>query len=180
MDEIITRVADSKHDVDHKVALLNCLYSQVDFLRNDIIEKNKIIGALVSKINNSTCACITSKSCLPNCTLNLSDVSSEIDCFSTTSEVSEREKLEEENKNNINVNFAAWEKYTSGFGRKMLFKMGYDDGCLGKASDGIKSPIVITPKHDSSALCGEYNNYKKHRVSNNVHAWPTGTTLDNR
>ena len=49
----------------------------------------------------------------------------------------------EYHRKNSNDNFAAWEKHSNGFGRKMLDRMGYCGGGLGKCEDGIVNPIII-------------------------------------
>lgn len=75
-----------------------------------------------------------------------------------------------------NKDFAAWEKYSSGFGSKMLHKMGYIGGGLGKNGDGIVNPILMDHakvKNDQI----KRGVIQAKRVENEVITWPKNTTL---
>jgi len=56
--------------------------------------------------------------------------------------------MDEENKQyvpaQLDVDYGAWQKYTSGFGMKMLSKMGFRER-LGKFEQGIANPIRRAP-----------------------------------
>ena len=90
-----------------------------------------------------------------------------------------------------------WEKYSLGFGSRMLAKMGFKGRGLGKYEDGIVNPVTIE-KHDGRVTLGaskstyikrglekitkaECNNTTvlptTYRVDNPVKPWPSNTTL---
>ena len=90
-----------------------------------------------------------------------------------------------------------WEKYSLGFGSRMLAKMGFKGRGLGKYEDGIVNPVTIA-KHDGRVTLGaskstyikrglekitkaECNNTTvlptTYRVDNPVKPWPSNTTL---
>ena len=89
------------------------------------------------------------------------------------------------------ANFGAWEKYSSGFGSKMLLKMGYTGGGLGKSEDGIVNPITIDQRYGNASkksnqpfinrglgsVLTDDKKYVKTRVKNNIITWPENTTL---
>ena len=100
------------------------------------------------------------------------------------------------NNRNNNEQVAEWEKYTTGFGRKLMKKMGYSGGGLGKLENGIVSPIAAIKKNTlggtgyqqkksyinrgleklSNVTTGEIKNSSK-RFSNSITPWPKNTTL---
>ena len=94
------------------------------------------------------------------------------------------------------TSFGAWEKYSSGFGTKMLLKMGYTGAGLGKFEDGIVNPISVDTQYGRSSsnqlvpfinrglgsllMDGPHMNNNvnlKNRVENKVMPWPANTTL---
>ena len=48
--------------------------------------------------------------------------------------------------------FGAWEKYTTGFGSKMLEKMGYKGGGMGKGGRGIQEPVQAFKRKGKGAI----------------------------
>ena len=72
------------------------------------------------------------------------------------------------NKNSQSTDFGAWEQHTTAFGSKMLKRMGYAGGGLGKSGNGIVSPIKADKR-----LIGRAS----FRANNTAHPWPKGTTL---
>ena len=92
---------------------------------------------------------------------------------------------------------APWEKYSLGFGSKMLNKMGYRGGGLGKDGSGILNPIVVNMKCGRGIIGNNEAEVKQHvpyinrgleglltesvitrkRVVNEIHPWPPNTTL---
>ena len=75
----------------------------------------------------------------------------------------------------------AWEQYTKGFASRVMKKMGYGGGGLGKREDGIIDPIMpssVNKDLNSPSLGGPVNlNSKVRNVDNYVKPWPKGTTL---
>lgn len=83
---------------------------------------------------------------LPSQKPNTTDDTPQPVCFTDNHQVSIR----------VHDQFGAWEKYTNGFGSKLLAKMGYEIGKgLGKQADGIINPIqpVIYPPGKSLDNC---------------------------
>ncbi|XP_012559008.1 tuftelin-interacting protein 11 isoform X1 [Hydra vulgaris] len=75
--------------------------------------------------------------------------------------ISEERKKGFKSKTVINSkNFGAWEKYTTGFGSKMLEKMGYKGKGLGKHGEGITEPIEAF-KRGGRAAIGAYGSETK-------------------
>eukprot|EP00127_Corallochytrium_limacisporum_P004221 Clim_evm166s157 gene=Clim_evmTU166s157 len=58
------------------------------------------------------------------------------------------------NQDSASVKFAEhkWEHTTSGFGRKMMEKMGYTGGGLGKRGDGIPQALAVESRHGRGGL----------------------------
>lgn len=78
---------------------------------------------------------------------------------------------------------APWEKYSLGFGTKMLHKMGYSGGGLGKFENGRVNPISVPDNKRGRGAVGfqssskENHNVTIERVENKVNLWPANTTL---
>ena len=72
-------------------------------------------------------------------------------------------------------NFAAWEKHSLGFGTKMLHKMGYQGGGLGKHENGIINPIMANKEQFRSVP--RKKTVTEKRINNVVHPWQANTTL---
>ena len=104
---------------------------------------------------------------------NMSSLYSQI----TSEDTFTSEKSNEESRihvsNEKSSDFAAWEKHTTGFASRMLQKMGYNGGGLGKNENGIINPIT------NGMLNGrtEQNTKNQARVNNKVYPWPRNTTL---
>ena len=198
LDEIANRISikNNNASINYKNALINSLYSQVEYLRGESIRKDNIIQNLInnsainaSKINAPMCNSSSVES-IPevsnpqenplfndydNLRFNAIDNSSLYSDISATSLINSTpdENISSESFNNNTV-FAAWEKYSSGFGSRMLHKFGYNGGGIGKHGNGIINPIEASSgmKHFSlndGGIC--------HRVENNIHCWSKGTTL---
>ena len=82
-----------------------------------------------------------------------------------------------EKQNVRDDDFAAWEKHSTGFGSKMLNKMGYCGKGLGKSGDGIINPIKIKDVNVRTKNEDLAENVPKYRVTNEIYPWPEGTTL---
>ena len=142
LEDIISKLP-AKGEIDFKEALLNSLYAQVEYLRQDLFAKNEIIKSLVSiqseyasnynevknmsNVNDGTEA---NKSEFPDKPLN--------PLYNTIST-----GILESTVSSDDNDFAPWEKHSLGFGSKMLRKMGFNGGGLGKEENGIKRPIKI-------------------------------------
>ena len=74
-----------------------------------------------------------------------------------------------DNRKGLSTDFGAWEQHTTAFGSKMLKRMGYSGGGLGKSGKGIVTPI----KANNTRLIGK----PEFRATNKTHPWPKGTTL---
>ena len=62
-------------------------------------------------------------------------------------------------------NIGSWERYTKGFGSKMLEKMGYQEGQgLGPQGTGIIEPIKVQQKQDRVCLDSNLTSSTTHRV----------------
>ena len=75
---------------------------------------------------------------------------------------------------------APWERHSTGFGSKMLRKMGYGGKGLGKTEDGIVHPITIEKKNVFNPIdrgLTQLIEGTRNRVKNHVQPWPKGTTL---
>ena len=132
-----------------------------------------------------------------------SDVETEVPLEIKDQLIEVRERMKSEFYNHKDENFAAWEQHSSGFGSKMLHKMGYSEGGLGKDQNGIINPIKITHKNGHGGI-GSYGSKKPindygpinrdlgrlvadvlpagekfvtNRVENIVKPWPVNTTL---
>lgn len=242
LNDILNKLPTTRN-INYQDALMNSLYAQVEFLKQESLEKSNLIKVLISntilcpkntednKVNNThddaaelrqnTCNSINSSS---DTNMNISGVIDNIDTSAedsqTSSHISEMgeaaringdKQLEEirllkqnEYYNNAaknNMKYAAWEKHSLGFGSKMLNKMGYKGGGLGKSEDGIVSPIIVEPRCGRGAIGAgmleeneqvivdrglksfvmenimQENEIKTNRVINYIHPWPANTTL---
>ena len=68
---------------------------------------------------------------------------------------------------------APWESHNNGSASKILCRMGYTGGGLGRHGEGITSPIDIS----SGTRLHRNGIGSPPRVENKVHPWPPGTTL---
>ena len=162
LDDVIHKLSE-KRNTNYKDALLNSLFSQVDFLRQESMQKNELIKTLTNVINNSS-KDINNVEIMRNSTLNESsnlerdnDVSDFIDQshesdVSVGTSIETRVGIEEQlgkirslkqteyyNSRNNNGQVAEWENYTTGFGRKLMKNMGYPGGGLEKLENGTVS-----------------------------------------
>ena len=100
---------------------------------------------------------------------------------------------------NSDKDFAAWERHSTGFGSKMLQKMGYGGGGLGKNENGIINPVIVEKKCGRAFVASEErqtshvinrgldvllpktisrgDQIQTNRVVNVAHPWPENTTL---
>ena len=117
LDDIINRMP-AKGEIDYKNALLNSLYVQIEYLRNDLSAKNEIIKALISMQNkcpNYTEVKNTSNDKGDNSSVNVESNKSECSynkllnplCESISTGVLESTVLSQENKD-----FTTWEKHS--------------------------------------------------------------------
>ena len=212
LDNIFNNL-NRKDSINYKDMLINSLYAQVDYFRRDSLAKTEIIQALVSAndknvnnaiYNNSNDVKIANDEnvvapyfhddvnkalqnnnlpyeSISSCNLESTVLSCELPRNIDT-QLDEIRKLKKcefyENKD-----FAAWEKYSSGFGSKMLHKMGYIGGGLGKNGDGIVNPILMDHAKVNSPINKIVENVRikrviqAKRVENEVITWPKNTTL---
>lgn len=182
LEDIISRnnLDTSNNNINYKDALLISLYAQVDHLRKESLGKDEIIKFLMNKSvtiphipsarssvynndeNNSEFGTCDET----NSSINENSIySGNISCSSEDIESNNRLDIEEQLKlvrtsksleyhsnDKKGSNFGAWEKYSSGFGSKMLLKMGYAGGGLGKSEDGIVNPITIDQKYGYGSM----------------------------
>ena len=210
IDDIMSKLSAEK-SIDYKNALLNSLYSQVEFLKQEAIEINNISTRnLTCDMSNLDHDIMNSSrndnsfhehfSDCPSGTIKDSTVEMEIenpdDFIEQLEEIRRLKSYEFHNRatKKGENEFAAWEKYTSKFGSRMLEKMGYNGGGLGKSEDGIINPITITRKYGRGAIGSEVRDdnqiqfidrglEKLHaapvyvRKTYKVFPWPSNTTL---
>ena len=235
IEDIINQLS-TKSNVKYKDALINSLYAQVEFLKNDSLNKNKIIESLI--INNVSQNRMDTENKLRNSTFNnsnnseesLSNVGENPNCASETSRETSRvitdsseivengEKIDIDDQlreirelkkyeyysNTTDESFATWEQYSSGFGRKMLRKMGFRGGGIGKYENGITEPIIVENIHGREALGANVTDIpsqeksarinrglgnlltnrsthgdrtSRNRITSEVYPWPVNTTL---
>ena len=198
--------------INYKDALLNSLYSQVEFLKSELSQKNIILNLLINNgsniLSNKMDNCMQSSdndsvdqsSLISESVSTLSTHSSyrqmDVNKTSTDDQLLEVRKFKQtefyKNATEKTEQFADWEKHTSGFGSKMLVKMGYCGGGLGKFQDGIVNPIVVSKNQGRRALgvnqahpidrgleslVADGLKSPVHRVSNIIISWPENTTL---
>ena len=205
LQNIMNQLA-TKSDVNYKDALINNLYAQTEYLRNDALIKNDIIQSLINKINTTECSKNT-ESLQPNSSRSTSNTSysdtsddenlsiDNSDLLNITLPDTDRMKMDTDDQlkvirdlrrseyyaNKADNDFAAWEKYTSGYGSKIMQKMGYRGGGLGKDENGIINPITAESKNVFRNSIEETGNILPQivpsRVENYVHPWPQNTTL---
>ena len=177
LEEIYNRI--SNKNIDYKEALLNSLYSQVEFLKQELQEKNTIMKSLLKNTDQiSSNSKIESRNSFKLYEPLYETINSSVDSSCDTCNTPVDDVVEEDTE------FAPWEKYSTGFGSRMLAKMGYSGGGLGKTGSGIIKPIMISQKQGREAV-GDLNRFKessknsqeKNRVTNRVQPWPEKTTL---
>ena len=105
--------------------------------------------------------------------------------FRDSTNLSHVASASKESAADVRNNIAPWEHHTTGFGRKVMERMGYSGGGLGKSENGIVSPIKATTIYERSAI--DYNKkvpcitfeekIPKHRIANKITPWPANTTL---
>ena len=138
LDSVINRLRD-KRSINYNEALLTSLYAQVEFMRQESLEKNQVIKMLLN--NPTRCINNNDEITMHNSTINKSnrldsDINQSMDqsnesvfsqqetenCILTnqTDQLEEIRRLKKieyyHNRTTNDENFGAWEKYTMGFG----------------------------------------------------------------
>ena len=167
-------------NINYKDALMNSLYAQVDFLKQELVEKNKIIQGILN-INNQN---PTISNIKPNTNdigkdHMLYDTINSSECLYVNSSIHAKALYDK----NIDPEFAAWEQHSNGFASRIMKKMGYRGGGLGKDGNGIINPIMI-PRETCNEMGTENSNnepsnknVQQFRVKNTIKPWPAKTTL---
>ncbi|XP_076809477.1 zinc finger CCCH-type with G patch domain-containing protein-like isoform X2 [Clavelina lepadiformis] len=124
-------------------------------------------------------------------TLNIDEVfpslQNDIDEYSSSSsdeddviEVNDRQEIAQDSSSSEQAKLGAWEKYTNGFGSKMLMKFGYKAGeGLGKDGKGRVEPVpvVVLPAGKSLDHCMMI---KEKKMRNNTAAATSSSSLPKR
>lgn len=171
---------DTIHPInDALLSAIRTLENTIDFMKTEIEEKNLLIKALIFQEANEgrkfdplllepeiIQSAVPSNVSNDNLEESVDEISSKLyeDISDTSCSFSKSDDL------------APWELYSTGFGSKILNKLGYNGGGLGKNENGIVKPISISSGMKHFSLDNTTTN-KKRRVNNNVHCWPKGTTL---
>ena len=160
-------------------AIVEILKGQIDYLKDDIINKNVLIDQLLTKVmdtldnssidNNSRqttdtlSSTFTTESSNTSSNTSLSNISecSLSDTLFNTKDIADKydrqianyrqkRRIDFYGKTTVdNKQFAAWENHSKGFGSKMLKKMGYGGKGLGKLEEGRTHPVIIEKKQSS-------------------------------
>ena len=203
IDDILKRLSnknENKTGINYKDALLNSLYAQVEFLKQDSVKKSEIIEGLVKSFKVAE---NTEFDRVKNSTLNITN-GLETKTPSNSSSIQHEITVDKGNKSHSDASYtdasidtdkngkynapsyAPWEKHSLGFGSKMLKKMGYGGAGLGKNENGIVNPISVVKAHYRHILGSsesvvlpkeETPKIPKERVKNKVYPWPANTTL---
>ena len=180
LEEIMNRA--TKNTINYKDALINSLYSQVEFLKQEIVEKNKLITSVVNIAAENSKNSINIKTNKSNVNKPLYDsINSSVDFSHLASNMPTGgdERLSDQ----ADSEFAAWEKHSKGFGSRIMKKMGYSGGGLGKDGKGIINPILISKKQGQRQIGEVLNNkppnecQEHFQIENTKKPWPAKTTL---
>ena len=223
----------SYSNINYKDALLNSLYSQVEFLRQELLGKDEIIKLIINKsvetpVKSNMCSSVYSNddrnttklatiidetnesiqdryslsvSNISRCTSDSIEYNTRLDIDEQLASVRRLKSLDYHNNAENETSFGAWEKHSSGFGSKMLRKMGYTGAGLGKFEDGIINPISVERRYGRRTmgiacsnqrapfinrglrnLLSDVTHTNNHvnlnkRIENKVMPWPANTTL---
>ena len=190
---------DEPYNIDYKDALINSLYSQLEFLREflqqEIRHKNEIIKSLINTNTKQNSIIDTHNSTLREDIFNNKATEDLIiladdDENNVQHDHANEEKIDEAISKNIQQyedqrcaderidTLAPWAKHSSGFANRALQEMGYNGGGLGKSGNGIIDPVTVTKNSGRRGIGADAReNITFENITNNSFATDTSETV---